>query len=223
MNFYYQTIKMNAGLIYIDIDDVISDTTSTFPSLLEKHFDKAVSFEAITSFDLGISFGLDKEELARFMTIAHSPEVITAYKPRAGAVESLNWFIGMGYEIAIVTGRPPDSKRLTQEWLIKHNISFHHLLFVDKYSRVIPGLQFTFAISLEALAQMNFCFAVEDSADMARFLSHNMQIPVALLDRPWNRDEDIMPAGLINRCHNWDDVMEAFRLREQNNTNRLKK
>jgi uncharacterized HAD superfamily protein len=205
--------KMNNQRVYIDVDDVISDTTSTFPMLLERYFNKTVSFDAITSFDLGKSFDLDEKELARFMRIAHSPEILNEYKPRAGAIESLNSFMSMGYEISIVTGRPPSSKELTKEWLIKHNISFHQLLFVDKYSRVLPDAQPSCVISLEALSQMNFCFAVEDSIDMAKFLSRDMQTRVALLDRPWNHNsqlKDSASSDLVNRCHGWDEVMEIF-------------
>lgn len=211
---------MSDRLIYIDVDDVISDTTITFPSLLDQHFGKTVSFEAITSFDLGVSFDLDKEELARFMHIAHSPDVITAYQPRIGAIESIHTFISMGYEIAIVTGRPPSAKQLTEEWLAKHKISFHYLFFVDKYSRILPDARPDSAISLEDLSKISFCFAVEDSGDMARFLSHDMQIPVALMDRPWNRNnhlEDTQSFNLVNRCHDWDEVMEVFQINKQNN------
>jgi len=215
---------MSNRMIYIDVDDVISDTTITYPTLLEKHFGKTIPFEAIISFDLGVSFDLDSEDLARFMQIAHSPEIITAYQPRAGAIESINLFISMGYEVVIVTGRPPSSRALTQEWLTKHNISFHHLLFVDKYSRILPGAHPSNAISLEVFAQMNFCFAVEDSSDMARFLSNDMHVPVALLDRPWNRNsqyQDNSSAALVNRCHTWDEVIKTFVSKNQNNHNKI--
>lgn len=201
-------------MIYIDIDDVISDTTITFPFLLERHFGRSVPFEAITSFDLRESFSLDADELDRFMHIAHSPEVITGYEPRAGALESLNSLISTGYDIAIVTGRPLSAKKLTEEWLEKHGIKFHHLLFVDKYSRVLPNTRFAFAVSLEELSGMQFCFAVEDSCEMAEFLSWNMSIPVALMDRPWNQHFQGVsdaPSSLVRRCRDWNDVMETFR------------
>lgn len=213
---------MHNQLIYIDIDDVISDTTITFPSLLEKHFGKTIPFEAITSFDLGISFDLSSEELDRFMQIAHSPDVIAAYQPRQGAIESIHTFFSLGYEIAIVTGRPPSSKKLTEEWLAKYHIPFHDLLFVDKYSRLLPDITFSFAIALESLTQMKFCFAVEDSGYMAGFLSQRMQVPVALLDRPWNRKSestDNISGGLISRCRNWNEVMEIFLSKEDMNHN----
>ena len=207
---------MNSRSIYIDIDDVICDTTVTFPSLLEEHFGKTIPFESITSFDLGKSFDLDKDELDRFMDIAHSPEAVNAYRPRAGAVESIKSFTSLGYDIVIVTGRPPYAKDLTEDWLANHHVPFHDLLFVDKYSRMFPDVPSAAAISLETLAQMNFFFAVEDSGYMAAFLSQQMQVPVALLDRPWNRSSkfpDCSSAYLVRRCMDWDEVMDMFHSR----------
>lgn len=195
------------------MDDVISDTTVTFPSLLEEYFGKTISFESITSFDLGKSFDLTMEELNRFMDIAHSPETVAAYRPRTGAIESLESFNSLGYDIVIVTGRPPYAKDLTEEWLEKHQIPFHDLLFADKYSRMFPAVPSAAAISLEALAQMDFCFAVEDSGYMAGFLSQRLQTPVALMDRPWNRTSQYLDASsldLVNRCMDWNEVMDMF-------------
>lgn len=209
--------EMDTRLIYIDVDDVISDTTVIFPLLLKQHFGKTIDFEAITSFDLGKSFRLNKEELARFMNIAHSPEIIADYKPRPGAIESINSLILRGYEIAIVTGRPVFTRSLTQEWLVKHTIPFHHLIFVDKYSRTFPGTDALGTISLETFSKMNFCFAVEDSGYMANYLSESMKIPVALMDRPWNRISPYLEntsTGLISRCQDWSDVMKTFLSKE---------
>lgn len=204
---------MSNRIIYIDVDDVISDTTVTFPSLLQQHFGKTIDFEAITSFDLTQSFRLTEEELTRFLDIAHSSEIISEYKPRSGAIESINSFISLGYEIAIVTGRPFSTRELTQEWLAKHSISYHRLIFVDKYSRTVLGIDASDVMSLETFSNMNFCFAVEDSGYMASYLSENMKIPVALLDRPWNRTSsclDNVSTDLVKRCQDWDEVMETF-------------
>jgi len=48
---------------------------------------------------------------------------------------------------------------------------------------------------------------------MARFIAHHLEIPVALLDRPWNR---VIPrvshnvSNLIVRCFNWDEILMTF-------------
>lgn len=60
---------------------------------------------------------------------------------------------------------------------------------------------------------MNFCFAIEDSSDMAKFLSHDMKLPVALFDRPWNRNSQFSNPGsakLIYRCLDWNDIRNLF-------------
>jgi hypothetical protein len=86
-----------------------------------------------------------------------------------------------------VTGRPPDSGEVSVAWLAKHGIAHHSFTVVDKYARFLPGT--AGAISLADLAARRFCWAVEDSLPMARYLAGEMQVTVALLDRPWNQGD----------------------------------
>lgn len=213
MNLAYQ--------VYVDIDDVLSDTTITYPGLLERYFGKKVSFEEITSFDLGKSLGLDQSELAEFMRIVHTSQILSNFKPVAGAVHSLYGLISMGYEIAVVTGRPPYVQKLTEEWLKDYHIPFHRLLFVNKYSRESSNNDYPFVMTLKELSNINFCFAIEDSSDMAEFLSRNMRLPVALLDRPWNKNSqfsNLDSAKRIDRCHDWNDIRNLFWKKNHRNT-----
>jgi len=52
--------------IYVDFDDVFSDTTCAFLEILEVEFGKRVNFEDIFSFDLQASFGLGESEFEHF-------------------------------------------------------------------------------------------------------------------------------------------------------------
>lgn len=199
--------------VYVDIDDVLSDTTIIYPRLLERYFGKKVSFEEITSFDLGKSLGLNQSELAEFMHIVHSPQIISKFAPIDGAIDTLSKFISIGYEIVVVTGRPPSVQKLTEEWLNNYHIPYNCLLFVDKYSRESSNASYPFVKTLKELSDMNFCFAIEDSSDMAKFLSRNMKLPVALFDRPWNRNSQFSNPGsakLIYRCLDWNDIRNLF-------------
>jgi uncharacterized HAD superfamily protein len=60
-------------------------------------------------------------------------------------------------------------------------------------------------VELMELGRMGFVFAVEDSADTARFLSSELQIPVLLLDRPWNAEHPCVD-GKVRRCRDWEEV-----------------
>jgi hypothetical protein len=69
---------------------------------------------------------------------------------------------------------------------------------------------------LDELAQMSFCFAVEDSAAMTVFLTETMALPVALLERPWNRAHqfsNLAARPLIERCADWSEIVDRFRER----------
>jgi uncharacterized HAD superfamily protein len=77
---------------------------------------------------------------------------------------------------------------------------------VDKYSR--ENIDTKIAISMEKFSEMKFSLAVEDSATMALHLSQKMGIPVALMDRPWNRRVNLNHK--INRYKSWPDLRKDF-------------
>jgi len=57
------------------------------------------------------------------------------------------------------------------------------------------------------LAAQHFCWAVEDSLPMAQYLATAMEVPVALLDAPWNRTESQQPG--VNRYRDWRAIADA--------------
>ena len=132
--------------VYVDIDDVLCDTTRAFPALLKEHFGKTVQFDDIHSFDLSISFGLSPDELQEFMAIAHSPQVLRDHEPVDGSIEALSRFFAKQYEILLVTGRPPSVYDLTKEWVAKYNVPYQDLIFVDKYGRYTDSDPYPFLL-----------------------------------------------------------------------------
>jgi uncharacterized HAD superfamily protein len=74
---------------------------------------------------------------------------------------------------------------------------------VDKYGRF--ETENTVGLTLAELATRKFCWAVEDSLPMAKFLATTMSLPVALLDRPWNQDGVGHPN--IRRYKNWKELL----------------
>jgi len=199
--------------IYVDMDDVLCRTARAFLEILKSAFGKTISFEDITSFDLGKSFNLSPEELEEFMRLGHQPDFLSAVHPIEGAVDSLHEFISLGYEIEVVTGRPVSTKPVTLEWLSEHDVPYHHLTFVDKYQLFKDAGRHPDVITLEDLTRRDFKFAVEDSGEMAVFISESMAIPVALLDRPWNRNiKSADPASnkFIERCLDWSQIVKKF-------------
>lgn len=188
--------------IYVDVDDVVSETTETYIRIVEEEFGKTVAFDALTTFDLRVSFQLTDNEFHYFFDRVHMPEILLSYAPVAGAVETLARWKDQGHCIEIVTGRPTSAGEPTLEWLTVHNIPYDRFLMVDKYNR--PGNDPAVAVSKAELAGRSYDLAVEDSGEMAMFLAGEMGVLTALKDRPWNRS---CPSHeRVLRCLSWDDI-----------------
>lgn len=193
--------------IYVDFDDVLSDTTSAFVKILKREFGKRVAFEDISSFDLKVSFNLSDKEYAHFFDRVHQADVIMAFPPIGGAVGVLEDWINLGYQISIVTGRLTTAYQASLDWLAEHKVPYHSFTMVDKYSR--ENIDTNLAISMEEFSQLKFSLAIEDSATMALHLSQQMGIPVALMDRPWNRMVDLNHN--LRRYTSWSEIHKDFK------------
>jgi uncharacterized HAD superfamily protein len=188
--------------IYVDLDDVLSETTRTYGELLKREYGREIGFEQITSFNLQEAFGLTPKEYDYFFELIHRPEEILRFEPVDGAIEVLTNWAARGYEIAIVTGRLTSTYESSLEWLLSRKIPYDSFIMVDKYSR--PGTDHRIAISMDELSAKKFSLAVEDSLFMAEYISRTLDSRVALFDRPWNRTQSVFDK--IERCATWDRI-----------------
>ncbi len=188
--------------IYVDMDDVLCETARRFLVVIEREFGKRVSYETLTDFNLERAAGLLPEERKKLYQTVHYPQEILSIEPIQEAIEVLNRWAASGYEIAIVTGRPPDTYEPSIEWLSRYGVPYDSFTIVDKYGRF--QTENTIGLTLSELTGRQFFWAVEDSLPMARFLAAEMQVPVALLDRPWNGGEN--GHSMITRCSNWLEI-----------------
>ena len=189
--------------IYVDMDDVICETCRGFLKLLHSEFNRCVAYEDVKVFDLTKSFSMSFDEIEVFMERAHQPDILSAFIPLPGALETLQNWVDRGYKIDIMTGRPPSTRVITEEWLDRHGVGYNSLNFVDKYGRREFDSSFCEALTLADLAAKRFCLAVEDSAATAEFLAEHEVAPVVLIDRPWNRKE--ISDG-IKRMTGWQEL-----------------
>ena len=188
--------------IYVDIDDVLADTSQELIDLAENAFGKKVAFNDLRSFDLKVSFDLTQEEYDHFLEMAHEPDEILGLQPFPEAIDAVRHWMATGHEICIVTGRPTTTYETTLKWLARHHVPFDHFYMVNKYAR--PGMDETIALSMQAFSEMKFQFAIEDSYDMAVHLADSMDTPVFLYDRPWNRGPNLN--GKIKRFRGWNEL-----------------
>ena len=190
--------------IYVDLDDVLCHAARHFLFIVERDFGKRIGYEQLTNFDVGHSCGLGAAERDELYRIVHRSDELLSMAPVDEAIAVLSNWATHGYEIAIVTGRPPESVEVSLEWLAKHRIAHHSFTVVDKYARFAADS--ARAISLDELSSRRFCWGVEDSLPMAQYLASRMRVPVALLDRPWNQCSE--ESGIV-RYHDWASLEAA--------------
>jgi len=195
--------------IYVDIDDVLSATIERLVDLLDELHARRVPVDHVRDFDLARPFGLDEREIVRFMEAAHADAVIESIAPHAGAAAVLADWKASGHSITLVTGRPPTTTQASRRWLPTHAMPHDALHHLDKWGRPswndagLPALRF------EDLPAFGFELAVEDSLDTAVRLIEDLDLPVALMDRPWNREVAQLPRRVrdrLIRCPDWRAV-----------------
>ena len=81
---------MSARRIYVDFDDVLSETIVALADLHERMHDRRVDPNEVEHFDLSKSFGLDTDEIESFMERAEADDFIESITPTPGAAEVLS-------------------------------------------------------------------------------------------------------------------------------------
>ncbi|MBM2804529.1 MAG: hypothetical protein HW419_2422 [Deltaproteobacteria bacterium] len=199
-------MALGSKTIYVDLDDVLCQTARHFLVVVEREFGKRVSYEQLTDFDIGTSCALHTEEREHLYRVVHEPDELMKMAPIEAAIAALRQWVEAGFEIAIVTGRPPDSYEPSLAWLSRHSVTNHSFTMVNKYARF--ETENTVAISLDELATRNYCWAVEDSLPMAQYLAGQMNVRVALIDCPWNQASPNHPS--VDRFTDWPTVAQAM-------------
>ncbi len=190
-----------SGRVYVDVDDVLSQTTPALCELLEQRTGRRVEVDTLHFFDLGESLSLDPDELREFMDAAHGTEHLAGLAPLEGASDTLRAWSESGLHISILTGRPPHTREATRGWLERHGMRFDRFDCVDKYGRFSGGVRFD-----EILGDC-FAFAIEDNLAIALQLAGRCAERVLLLDRPWNQ-APLLPDRL-ERVADWSEIARS--------------
>jgi 5'(3')-deoxyribonucleotidase len=191
--------------IYLDLDDVLAETTERIVARLNELFERQVRFEDLSGFDLGDAFRLDPNERARAMHSVHEVDFLDSLAVAHDALPLLRSWAGRGFHLAVITGRPPATRGVSQRWLERCGVPHHSLHTVDKYGRYAGEPA---DATLDELRALPFALAIEDSLEMASFLVGHGTQRVLLMDRPWNRSlpDALAASGRIERVRDWSEV-----------------
>ncbi len=177
---------MNLGF---DIDGVISDFVRTFAELVKKHYDLTIAEADIYCHDLNLVLGISKEE--RNGLIRETLQKDLTLNP--GARDSLRKLYSNGHKILILTARPNDLVKITEDWLKRKEIPYSQLIQLDEGEK--------------HLADVNLDFVVEDNLADAIGWSKKVK-NILIYDHPWNQSFNVK--GLFKRVHNWNEILREI-------------
>ena len=197
--------------LYIDFDDVLSETALTLSKLVKEMFGRDVPYEQIRVFNLQVAFSLSDGEIASLMRMAHNEAFLAGMPDTPGAVEGVQTLREAGHEVTVVTGRPAFSHAGSQAWLARFGLSDLPLLHVDKYGRAasapqVPGQPET--LTKADLERLEFDVAIDDSPDALDLLAVRPSCRVFAYDRPWNRAYRLAPN--MTRVYGWPEIVERI-------------
>jgi uncharacterized HAD superfamily protein len=194
--------------IYVDLDDVVCDTTSVIVSECNLLYGKNSCLEDVYSFELEESLKITKEQHSELMQHIHQEEIQMKMLPISGAVEYLRTISNMGMDIHIVTGRPPSTYNSAIKWLTYNNVPFNKLVFVNKYNRIDRNHPTTKQVSFSQLRNNNYKAIIDDSPEAIDLSLSLFTCPIIFFIRPWNKEfaYSLKKTKRLYICHDWKEI-----------------
>lgn len=187
---------MNLGF---DIDGVISDFVITFAELVKKQYDLTITEADIYCHDLDLVLGISKEERNGLIRETLQKDLVL----NPGARDSIIKLHSNGHKILILTARPHDLVKITEDWLKRKEIPYSQLIQLNEGEK--------------HLADVSLDFVVEDNLEDAIGWSKKVK-NILMYDHPWNQSFNVK--GLFKRVHNWNEVLKEI---EQSESSSLSK
>jgi uncharacterized protein len=193
---------MNKPILAVDFDDIVADFNRAFLAHHNEKYASTVSYNDITTFDLGVVYQIDRETFVeRAEYFCHTEHDSIA--PIDGAVDSL-LHLRKTHDLHIVTSRWSSLEHITSQWLdtwlpnvfsAVHFVNQQHEQNNNKY---------------ETCHRVGATILIDDALHHIYDVAQQ-GITCVLLDRPWNQGE--LPPG-STRAFTW---LEAVRLITEKN------
>ena len=174
----------------IDIDGTVT-CPSTFIPYLNESFQKNLTLDDITDYDLVPFLDTTEEELNEWME-RYEPIIYSEAPLAHGALEVINSWRDK-YELYYISARGRHLYDITEKWFQKHGVHYHHIDLVGSHDKI------------EAVKKYNIDIFFEDKYDNACDIAEQCHIPVILFDTPYNRGP--LPEGVI-RVYHWHEAKE---------------
>lgn len=182
-------------IICISIDNVLNNLVTKALELYNKQFEKNITIDDVTSYDLYNCLAYDDAE--GVLKILKSKALWDSLTPIVGAKDTLQKLIESGHRVYINT----DAQSKIFDWsvqFIKRHFSFFS---VDDVIRIgnksLLKCDILIDDSLDHLIKHKYCYRV-------------------CINHPWNQQDDLRDIIYdIRRCDNWSEVIDKINIIEE--------
>jgi uncharacterized HAD superfamily protein len=194
---------MPKPILAVDFDDVLAGFQLAFMHYHNEQYGTTVTYEGITSYWTHEVYETTPEVIgARIMDFCagHHDTVM----PIEGALESLR-ALSQKYNPVVVTSRCESLRPVTYLWKERRSFDmFANAHFTNNFETKFPELRRS---KSSVCKEIGAVALIDDAASHANEVAWELNIPVFLPDRPWNRTE-LHPN--VTRVAGWDDIVQAL-------------
>ncbi|GAF65927.1 MULTISPECIES: nucleotidase [Bacillaceae] len=172
----------------LDIDGTITDP-ATFIPYLNQDFKKNLTLNDLTEYDLTSILKISDDDFWEWMGLNEGK--IYREAPLAPDAHSIITQWNQNHELIYITARRSHLFDITKSWFSEQNVPYQHIEMVGKHDKI------------EAIRQHQLDIFFEDKHDNAVAIAEEFQIPVILMDTPYNRLP--IPSNVI-RTKSWHEA-----------------
>lgn len=183
---------MSTKRIGLDIDGTITQP-ETFIPYLNKHFKKNLTLDDIVEYDLTNVLNITKEQMMAWMN-EYEP-TIYAKAELAPNVEQTLRLWNKKHKLIYITARREHLKDVTTNWFQHRSVPYDHIELVGHHNKI------------DAVKKHKLDVFFEDKHDNAVAIAEECNIPVVLIDLPYNRLP--VPKNVV-RVKNWLEAKQWF-------------
>ena len=192
--------------IGIDIDNVLAESYPAYLTRFNSQFGVEIKMEEIREFYFLDKYVKDKKKGRRRDMINFIDEMMfdaefqTNIPPIEDSIGVIKKWSKLGYQIHFVTARPVTIRKMTEDWLNMHGY-------------MVPGAKLDLYDNKKHINDTDFKREIADKNNINVFIEDaieiamGMDIPVFLLDRPWNKGK---LKKNIARVYSWQEIEEKL-------------
>lgn len=197
-------MRKTSEVIAVDADEILAAFLEHFINYHNLKYKTSLKKDDVKSFKLEELFGIKEDDVLSRMNEYYESGEVLKIELVEGSIEGIESLLKKGYELQIITARPPHYKKDTIEWVRKY--------FPDKFKEI----HFAFnpfnkhsekSTKAEICKQIGAKVLIDDNLVNALDCAGN-GITVYLMDAPWNQTEDL-PVKVV-RVKSWKEITEQL-------------